>query len=237
MNENYYKWYSTNLNRDIEMLVFGHAGYPVVLFPTSMGSFYENKDMGLIESVRWYLEQGLIQIYCVDSIDKYSFYNKNIHPEHRIENHDWYDKMICYEIVKKIRHNTSIGKVVMAGCSFGGYHAANFAFRHPGYVSHLFSMSGIFNIKSYLDGFHNDTVFYHSPEDYLQGLNDTELWNMDIVFGTSNWDICLDANLKMSKILSDKKIEHWLDIREDKFHDWPLWKEMFPHYLSKVKFS
>jgi esterase/lipase superfamily enzyme len=39
------------------MLVFGHAGYPVILFPTSMGSYHENKDMGLIESAKWYVEQ------------------------------------------------------------------------------------------------------------------------------------------------------------------------------------
>ena len=236
MKEDYFKWYSSNLNRETQMLVFGHSGYPVVLFPTSMGSFHENKDMGLIESARWYLEQGLIQIYCPDSIDKDSFYNKQIHPVHRIENHDWYDKMICHEVVEKVRHNTPTGKVVMAGCSFGGYHAANFAFRHPGYVSHLFSMSGIFKIKNYLEGFHNDTVFYHSPHDYLEGLNDYELWNMDIVLGTSNWDICFDANLKMSKLLADKNMPYWLDTRQNKLHDWPLWKEMFPHYLSRIKF-
>lgn len=237
MKESFFKWYSPNLSRDTAMLVFGHAGYPVVLFPTSMGSFHENKDMGLIESARWYIEQGLIQIYCPDSIDKDSFYNKHIHPFHRIENHNCYDKMICHEVVEKIRYNTATGKVVMAGCSFGGYHATNFAFRHPGYVSHLFSMSGIFNIKSYLDGFHNDTVFYHSPDAYLQGLHDYELWNMDIALGTSNWDICFDANLNMSKILANKNMQHWLDIRQDKMHDWPLWKEMFPHYLSRIKFS
>lgn len=33
MKEEYFKWYSPHLNRDVEMLVFGHAGYPVVLFP------------------------------------------------------------------------------------------------------------------------------------------------------------------------------------------------------------
>ena len=85
MKEEYFKWYSPHLNRDIEMLVFGHAGYPVILFPTSMGSFHENKDMGLIESARWYIEQGLIQIFCPSSIDKDSFYNKSIHPVHRIQ--------------------------------------------------------------------------------------------------------------------------------------------------------
>ena len=236
MTEEYFKWHSPNLNQDVEMLVFGHAGYPVILFPTSMGSYHENKDQGLIAAAQWYLDQGLIQIFCPSSADKDSFYNKKIQPEHRISNHVWYDKMICHEIVEKVKNNTHTGKVALAGCSFGGYHAANFAFRHPGYVSHVFSMGGAFDIKSFMDGFHNDDVFYNSPEDYLHGLNDHELWNMDICLGTSNWDICLDANLKLSNVLKQRNINHWLDIRQDREHDWPVWKEMFAHYLSRIKF-
>jgi esterase/lipase superfamily enzyme len=236
MQEKYHKWYSPNLNAEVEMIVFGDSGYPVVLFPTSMGSYHENKDQKLIESARWFIEQGLIQIYCPSSIDKDSFYNKKIHPFHRIENHSWYDKMICHEIVEKIKNNTHTGKVAMAGCSFGGYHAVNFAFKHPGYVSHVFSMSGAFSIKSFMDGFWNDSVFFNSPEDFLSGLNDRELWNMDIVLGTSNLDICLDANLNLSKILAHKDVNHWLDIRANRKHDWPVWREMFPHYLSRIKF-
>ncbi|MDP2159545.1 MAG: alpha/beta hydrolase-fold protein, partial [Flavobacterium sp.] len=160
MKEEYFKWYSPNLNREIEMLVFGHAGYPVIVFPTSMGSYHENRDQGLIKSAQWYIEQGLIQIFCPGSIDKDSFYNKKIHPVHRIQNHVWYDKMICHEIVERVRNNTPVGKVAVAGCSFGAYHAANFAFRHPGYVSHMFAMSGAFSIKSFMDGHHDENVFY-----------------------------------------------------------------------------
>ena len=87
-----------------------------------------------------------------------------------------------------------------------------------------------------MDGHWDDNVFYNSPEDYLYGLNDGELWKMDIVLGTSNWDICLDANLKLSKLLAQRDIPHWLDIRQNREHDWPVWREMFPHYLSRIKF-
>jgi esterase/lipase superfamily enzyme len=61
-------------------------------------------------------------------------------------------------------------------------------------------------------------VFYNSPG-YLYGLDDPELWKMDIVLGTSNWDICFDANLKLSKVLSERNVHHWLDIRQDRSHD------------------
>jgi esterase/lipase superfamily enzyme len=237
MKEEYFKWYSSYVSRDVQMLVIGHAGFPVILFPTSMGSFHENKDMGLIESAQWFLEQGLIQIYCPDSNDGLSFYNKGVHPHQRIQNHIAYDKMICHEVVERVRLNTSVAKVAMAGCSFGGYHAANFAFRHPGYVSHMFSMSGAFDIRDFMDADQHDDIFYNSPLEYLPGLQDYELWNMRIILGTSNWDICYDANLKLHHALKEKNVDHWLDIRQDKPHDWPVWREMFPHYLSTIKFD
>jgi esterase/lipase superfamily enzyme len=236
MVEEYFKWNSPHLQRDVEMLVFGRGGYPVILFPTSMGSFHENRDMGLIGSVHHLIEKGLVQIFCPDSNDKYSFYNKGVHPHQRIQQHVAYDKMICHEIVEQVRSNTKSGKVAMAGCSFGGYHAANFAFRHPGYVSHMFSMSGAFSIRNFMDGYHHDDIFYNSPLEFLKDLHDPELWKMDVVLGTSNWDICFDANLQLHEVLRVKNVNHWLDVRNDQKHDWPVWRDMFPNYLSRLKF-
>ena len=46
MEEEFFKWYFPYLSRNIEMLVFEHSGYPLILFPTSIGSFHGNKDMG-----------------------------------------------------------------------------------------------------------------------------------------------------------------------------------------------
>ncbi len=237
MKEDYYKWFSPHLQREVQMLSFGHAGYPVVVFPSSKGSFHETRDMGLINAAKWYIDEGLIQIFCPESNDAQSFYNKSIHPHQRIQNHVAYDKMICHEVVERIRLSTPVAKVVMAGCSFGGYHAANFAFRHPGYVSHMFSMSGAFDIRSFMDGYNHDDIYFNSPLEFIPNLQDQEIWNMDIVLGTSNWDICYEANLKLHDTLTKKGLNHWLDVRPDRNHDWPVWLEMFPHYLSRIKFN
>ncbi|MFT6191177.1 esterase family protein [Polaribacter sp.] len=234
MKEDYHKWYSPTLNKDIEMLVFGHAGYPVVLFPTTSGRFYECRDFKLIESAKWFLEEGLVQIFCPDSINELSWYDKGIHPADRVKNHVWYDKFIMDEVVNPICHDRGIQKVAIAGVSFGGYHAANFAFKHPERVSHMFSLSGSFDIKSFLDGYYDDTVFYNNPVDFLPGSTHSELWNMKIILGTSDWDICLEANQTLAKILTDKNIPYWFDERKWAEHDWPIWRQMFPHYLSTI---
>ena len=234
MKEQYHKWYSPTLSKDIEMLVYGHAGYPVIVFPTTMGRYYESKDFKLIESAQWFLDQGLIQIYDIDSIDKDSWYNKSIHPADRVKNHIWYDKFILEEVVNSIRHEKGIGKVCVAGASFGGYHAANFAFRHPEAVSHMFSMSGAFSINSFMDGHYDDNVYFNNPVDYMPGADHPDLWQMKIVLGVGEWDICLDANNRMHEILKNRGIEHWYDVRKWAEHDWPLWRDMFPHYLSLI---
>ncbi|MCB0618301.1 MAG: esterase family protein [Saprospiraceae bacterium] len=234
MKEQYVRWYSPNLSGNIEMLVYGDRGYPVIIFPSTKGRYYESKDFGLIETASWFIERGFIQIFALDSVDSHSWYNRSIHPAQRVMNHIWYDKMVYEELVPRVRGNTPGGKVCVAGASFGGFHALNFAFRHPDAVSHLFAMSGRFDNRSFMDGYYDDNVYFNNPVDFLPGMNHPELWKMNIVLGTSEWDICLDANLHMSDLLNRKNVPHWLDVRGWQQHDWPLWREMFPHYLSLI---
>lgn len=234
MKEELKKWYSQNLNREIETLIFGHSGYPILLFPTSMGRYYENKDFKLIDSVQNFINEGKIKIYCPDSIDALSLYNKSIHPADRIKNHIWYDKFLLEELFPLAKSETNHHKIITAGCSFGGYHAANFAFRHPWAVSHLFSMSGAFNIRNQLDGFYNDDVYFNNPVDFLPNDRNPELWQLKIVLGTTDRDICKADNENMSNILHQKGIKHWLDIRPNADHDWPIWREMFPEYIYQL---
>lgn len=234
-HEHYHKWYSPRLNRDIEVLAFGTRGYPVILFPTSMGHFYENKDFKLIDSVNWFLEEGLVKIYCVDGIDEVSWYNKNIHPADRARNHHWYDQMLYHELVPLAQQETGVGRVATAGCSFGGYHATNFAFKHPDVVKYVFNMGAAFDIRDQVDGHYDDHVYFNNPMDFLPGAQSDFFNDMFVVLGTGTRDMCWSANERMAEILRNKGINHWLDVRHDAEHDWPVWKQMFPHYLSLIR--
>jgi esterase/lipase superfamily enzyme len=60
MNERYIKWHTPWLNREFEMLALGNGGgLPLILFPTSFGRYYQNKDFGLVGSLSGY---GLSEI-------------------------------------------------------------------------------------------------------------------------------------------------------------------------------
>jgi esterase/lipase superfamily enzyme len=236
IQEEYHKWHSPSIDSDFEMLVFGHGGQPVILFPTSKGAYYQNKDQGLIESVRWFLENGKVKIYCPDSIDAISWYNKAVHPGDRAYIQNRYNHLIRNEVIPRAQHETGYGKVATAGCSFGGYHAVNTAFRNPDVTSYCFSMSGAFEMKQFTEGYYDDNIYYNNPVDYIPNDNNPDLWKMGIILGSAEFDGCLEDNKRLSNILNNKGINHWLDIRANATHDWPVWKDMFPTYLSQIHY-
>lgn len=232
MKEEHRKWHSPHLNQEIDMLVFGHAGMPLILFPTSKGRYYQNKDEGMLEAVRWFIDEGKVKVYCPDSIDHLSWYNQSIPPSARAYNQTCYDRMILSEVAQPAQRETGVERISAAGCSFGGYHAVNFSFRHPETVSYVFSMSGIFDISRLAPHGSDDNVYFNNPMDYISGDNDPNLWKMGIVLGCGEQDPSLEDNRFMSRLLGEKHISHWLDVRPHAVHDWPLWREMFPQYLS-----
>jgi len=217
------------------MLVFGDEGYPLILFPTSMGRYYESKDRGLIDALGWFVDQQLVRIYCPDSIDSHSWYNRHIPPAERAYNHTLYDKVLLHEVLDRAVQETGVQRVAVAGCSFGGYHAANLAFRYPEKVSYLFCLSATFDVRSRLDGHYDDNVYFNNPVDYMPDNTAAALWRMGIILGVADNDVTRQQNEQFSRILAAKHIMHWLDIRPNAVHDWPLWKEMLPYYLSLIK--
>ncbi len=230
MNREYHKWYSNALQRDMELLVFGHAGVPLLVFPTSMGRFFDYENRGMIGAIAGKIENGQVQAFCVDSVDTESWYNKSIPPAARALRHIDYDRYVMDE-VRPFIHQRNASEMVTTGCSFGGYHAFNFALRHPETVAGAVSMGGAFDIHQFLDGYFDENCYFNCPPDFLPGLTDP--WYLDrcrrlkLVLATGETDICLGENLRLAGILAGKSIPHWLDVWGDGAgHDWPWWQQM-----------
>src|SRR5262245_49221004 len=192
MNREYHRWFSPTLHRNMELLVFGHAGARVLVFPTSLGKFFEWEDRRMTEVLRHHLDQGWLQLFCVDSVDAESWYDKHKHPGGRAWRHDQYDRYLVDEVLPFTRHYNPNPFLIVTGASFGAYHAANFAFRHPEQVGRLLALSGMFDIKRFADGYYNDTIYFHNPVDYLPNENDPWrlglLRRMDIILCTGRDD-------------------------------------------------
>ena len=236
MNREYHKWGSPRLGREMELLVFGHGGLPVVVFPSSQGRFYELEDRGLVAAVAGKIEAGEIQLICVDSVDAESWYNRAVPPRWRIARQVQYQDYIVEEVLPFIREKNGNPKLITLGCSFGGYHAVNLALRHPDRITGFLSMSGAFDLTRFLDGFHDSDVYFNTPPQYLPNLSDP--WYLErfrrhqYVLGTGWDDHCLGQNQHLARIMGEKGIPHRLFIWETwNSHDWPTWARMMQEYL------
>src|SRR5580765_5650328 len=123
MNRQYHKGYSQELQRDMEVLVFGDAGMPLIVFPTSLGKFFEYEDRGMVSILAPRIEQGGLQVICPDSVETESWYNKNVHPRVRVLRHMQYENYVFQELLPFIRWRNQTPQLAVTGCSFGGYHA------------------------------------------------------------------------------------------------------------------
>ena len=164
MQRQYIKWYSPSLHREMELLAFGDRGFPVLVFPTSGGRFFEYEDRGMVNALRPKIDRGELQVICVDSVDQESWYNRSIHPADRLHRQNAFDAYLANEVAPFVRNRTSWPRMGTTGCSFGGYHAINFALRHPDLVTYAVSMSGAFDIpQRFLNGHYDDNAYLHSP--------------------------------------------------------------------------
>ena len=112
MKEFYHKWYAQHLGRDFEMLVFGAEGLPIVLFPTALGRYYETKDFGLIDSVKDFINNGKIRIYCPDTIDDESWLNFNIDPAERVQQQIIYENLILKDVIGFAKYEKAIDRIL-----------------------------------------------------------------------------------------------------------------------------
>lgn len=236
MNREYHKGYSQELHREMEMLIFGHSGTPMLVFPTSMGRFFEYEDRGMIGVLGEKIGRGELQAFCLDGIDGESWYNKSAHPRFRVLRHLQYERYILHELLPYLHWRNPSQQLAVTGCSFGGFHAANFAFKHPDIVTHLVSLGGAYDIHQFLDGYYDDDCYFNSPPDYLANMSDDWYLNryrqMKIVLASGEWDMCLDENVKLSGLLNGKGVPNWLDIWGDHTgHDWPFWQRMAEKYF------
>ncbi|MCK6601828.1 MAG: esterase [Bacteroidetes bacterium] len=235
MNREHHEWTSSRLGRSMDLLVFGHSGAPVIVFPTSKGRFYEYEDRNMVSALSWHLDQGWIQLFCVDSADADSWYQYGAHPAHRAWMHNQYDEYIRNEVIPFIQVRNPNPYLTVTGCSFGGYHAVNFGFRHPDVVKRIISLGGIFSIRDYVMGWWDETCYFNSPVDYLPGIHGQQLdliRQQKIILATGENDICRGYNESFVHQIYEKGIWYTFDNYPGAGHDWPWWQDWIRTYLA-----
>ena len=236
MNREHHRWYSPSLGRDMDLLVFGHAGARAIVFPTSMGKFFEWEDQGMIAALGEALERGWLQLYCVDSVDEDSWYAKWKWPGDRASRHAQYDAYLRDEVLPLTRAKNGNPFLMTMGASFGAYHAMAFGLRYPHLVDRVIGLSGMYDIREMTDGYSDANVYHYNPADFIVGESNPErlraLEHLQIIMAIGRDDPMRWANEEFSGRLWSKGIWHALRIWDGWAHDWPYWREMIRVYVN-----
>lgn len=242
MRRDHHRWYSPRLDRDMELLIFGHAGAKVLMFPTRDGRFWEYERLGLVASLADKVEAGLLQLYCIEGLAQESFYDRGRHPADRIRRHAALEDYILHEVLPLMAALNAHDCTMVAGCSLGAFQAASLVLRHPHLFRKLVALSGRYDLTApvecfgdLFDGYYGDDVYFHTPAHFLPGLSCAErlaaLRRLDIVLAIGREDPFLDGNRHLGRLLDEKGVPHRLHVWDGRAHSARSWRKMAALYV------
>ena len=235
-------WFSNNLNIEMPLVAYGHAGYPLLMFPTAAADYLEYERFHLVDAIRPFIDSGKIRAYSINSVNRYSLLNEQMPPQMKAQLLTQYDHYLTEEVLPLIRKECGDGaRPLTTGASLGAFLALNMYFKHPDLFRGVIAMSGGYDIKSYLQGYYDDNVYFNNPVDYLSNLNDDHILPLlrqadaiILMSGQGSYE-APERSKQLSDILKAKGIPHTLDLwGHDVDHDWPWWRKMLPHALGKL---
>jgi esterase/lipase superfamily enzyme len=242
MRRDYRSWYSPRLHRDMELLIFGHAGAKVLMFPTRDGRFWEYEQLNIVGRLADKINAGQLQLYCVEGLARETFYDFGRHPADRIRRHAAFEEYILNEVLPMMACTNSHDCTIALGCSLGAFQAASLALRHPHLFRKLVAFSGRYDLTmkvdcfgDLFDGYYCDDIYFHTPVHFLPGLDCPwrldMLRRLDVVLAIGKADPFLDNNCYLSRLLGDKNVGHQLHFWDGRAHRAGAWREMAALYV------
>jgi esterase/lipase superfamily enzyme len=207
--------FSPAIGADGNVVIHGHYGRPVLVFPAEGGSAWDYESNGMVGAVGGLLDAGRAKLYCVDAFDSGDRWR--------------YESWIIDQVVPFIHHDVGGPQDVLAtGSSMGAFHAANFVLRRADLIPAAICLSGNydFGVTGEVAGFHGD---------HLEWIRSRA--SLLLVCGQGMWEDttgALESTKRLAWLLGEKDIRHELDLwGHDVPHDWPSWRAQIAHHLPR----
>ena len=207
-----------------------------------MARFYDYENWGIIAAVGDRINNGELQVFCVDSIDGESFYNHSVSPDQRINRHIQYEQYILDDVIPLIKTKSLDDYLEVAGCSMGAYHAVNIAMKHPTLFNKVVGLSGRYDLtkevryfKDLFDGYHNEDIYFNMPLQFMGNMQSPEVLDainkLEIILAVGQTDPFLTNNVDFSNLLWNKGIANQFYVWDNYAHQPRYWRQMVRLYL------
>lgn len=241
MNRRTHAWKSPELNREMPVAVWGHAGKPVLLFPTAGGDYLECERFLMLKVLEELVDSGRIRVYACGSVSAEGWMDTDAHPAHKSWLQARFDAYLTKELVPWIRHDVGDDavRIVGAGASLGAFNAVNAGLKHPDQFWLTVGMSGTYDFDRWMNGHRDDNYYFNQPFLYAPNLGSGAQidWLKKSFFliatGQGRWE-APGESVKLGNILGQKGVPNYVDLwGHDVDHDWPTWRTMLPMFLNR----
>ena len=236
-------WYSHRVHRHMSIRVYGHGGKPCLVIPSQDGNHLDYEAFGMVEACRPWIEDGRLQLYCVDTIDGDTVSCQWKRGRDRVAQHEGWVQYLIQELWPLMAGEHPGQKALVTGCSMGAYHAGNLFFRFPDRFDSVIALSGLYNGQRIFDGYMDDLVYLNSPVHSLQNLPwdhpYMELYRQSRIYicvGRGAWEEeLLSGTGELEQVLRSKGIPAFIDYwGYDVCHDWPWWRRQMSYFLGEL---
>lgn len=237
-------WFSSRVNRDMHIKIYGYYGIPIICFPCQdkqSDDFYNN---GMIDALSDYINAGLIKLFCLDSNDDETVSYMGWDKEHAPYMLTQYHEYIVNEVLPFI-YDKQGGWCLpyLFGASMGASHAAINFFRRPDLFAGFLSLSGNYDMSHFFNERFNHEAYMNSPVHFLANMpNDHPYINMYnskpmiVVVGKGAFEYLVSySNYWLKDVTDHKGIHVWYNFwDENSVHDWPSWKYQARYFIEKL---
>jgi esterase/lipase superfamily enzyme len=228
------------------VIAYGHHGRPVLVFPSEAGRAWDFEANGMVEAVAHLVDDGRVKLYCVDSLDAYTWSDTSASIDERAHRHGVYTGWLVDSAVPWIVADSG-GRSDLAtvGCSLGAYHAVHFALQRADLAPLAIGLSGNYDVATWRAwGDHGDATYFANPADYVAHLHGDHLdWlrsrlSVLLVCGQGDWETHPTGSLPSTKTLGDLLLSKGIRCEVDLWgldvaHDWPWWRRQLAHHLPR----
>jgi esterase/lipase superfamily enzyme len=231
---------------DLEVVRYGGWGRPVLLFPSEGGSARDAQGNGMLDAVRPLIEEGRVSLFCVDSMDGWTWSANDVPTEERARRAQTYTAWLSQEVLPWILDKVGGGQeVITVGVSLGAYHAVHLTFQRSDVAPMAIGLSGNYDPTTWNGwGELGDATYFANPTAYVANMEGDHLdWirsrvSVLLVVGEGPFEVSptrsLPATREFAELLARKGIRHELDVwGHDSAHDWPWWQRQLAHHLER----
>ena len=234
---------SAILGKDMHVNVYGKKGLPVIMFPTLEASPESLEEVGVVDELAEYLDSGIIQLFCTETVDQESWAADG-DPKERAQRQETYYHYVVDELVPLVhKMSKSTARPLAMGCDMGATHAAIALLRRPDLFQGCVCLSGSYDSRRYFGDWMDATLYDNTPCAFLPQMPADHpyvaVYNQrQLLFCTGQEASEADSlrcTREMDANLVRLGVEAWCDYwGGDVTHNWYWWKKQLRYFLPIV---